>query len=218
MKETKKKILAITCEMGNPAQGTAIWDGQRLFIMDIAKASGDRFAWLEKALEDIEKKTAKGWVVMVGDRTRSFPPPATTWDMNATNPEGHTKLHAALEMYFALQSRRALVFEPNLKKFQIHLGGDNGMAFIENDDRGRSVYRVNWDKFESVHLVVMMLVAGAVMEEPLSDRWMNIFAGTYKKAAPPLVWPVFRVMRELEEKRMREIERRIEELEKRKHV
>ncbi|MDE5832049.1 MAG: hypothetical protein K2H64_03540 [Desulfovibrio sp.] len=194
--EIKKKILAVSCEMGRPAQATASVAYDKLFIMDISEAPGNYRDWLETAMEDMEKKTAAGWVVMVADRTRTFPSSATSWDMNAIVEGKKTNLQIALEMYFALQSRGAIIFEPPALKHQIQLGGDTGMTYLENDDRGRSVYRVNWANFSSAHLALLMCVAGAFKEDPLSERWMKVFAGTIKKADPPLVWPVFRAMRE----------------------
>lgn len=216
--EAKKKILAITCEMGRPAQATAAWDGENLFIMEITEAGGDPYAWLVKAKSDIEKKAAAGWVVMVGDRTMSFPPPATCWDMNAMTVDGKTNLHAALEMYFALQARSALIFEPHLKKYQIRLGGENDMAHMENDDRGRSIYRVNWSNFRDAHLALLMCVAGATQEEPMSERWVKTFAGHLPEPKKPNIWPVISTMKKFWRKEQLRIEAEREAREAQKHV
>ena len=216
--QAKKKILAITCEMGRPAQATAAWDGQNLFIMEITEAGVDPYSWLHNAQVDIEKKSAAGWVVMVGDRTGSYPPPATAWNMNGMSESGKTNLQSAMEMYFALQSRGTLIFEPHLKKYQIHLGGENDMAYMENDDRGRSVYRINWTNFRDAHLALLMCVAGAAMEEPLSERWIKTFAGKLPELKKPNIWPVISTMKNYWASEQQKIKKAREEMEARKSV
>lgn len=216
--QAKKKILAITCEMGRPAQATAAWDGQNLFIMEITEAGADPYSWLQNAQADIVKKSAAGWVVMVGDRTGSYPAPATAWNMNAMAESGKTNLQTTLEMYFALQSRGQLIFEPHLKRYQINLGGPNDMAYLDTDDRGRGIYRINWTDFKDAHLALLMCVAGAALEEPWSERWVKTFAGELPEPKMPNIWPVISVMKNFWRSEQLRIEKAREETEARKHV
>lgn len=216
--EGKKKILTISFEGRTPTQASAAWDGEKLFILEVNDINGNPHFWMDSVLEDIENKAKSGWVIMVDDSTASFPPPATSWNMNSLGEDGRTNLQTALEWYFALQSRGEIIFEPHLKQYQIRLGGDNDMAFAEHDERGRRIYRIDWTKFNSRHMALLMCVAGAVMEEPLSDRWMKVFAGTLPGVKEPPIWPVFRTMKNLWKKQQEEIEAKVAELEARKNV
>ncbi len=92
------------------------------------------------------------------------------------------------------------------------------MAYIENDDRGRSVYHVNWTNFKSSHLVLLMCVAGAVLEEPLSERWVKEFAGNLPEPKQPNIWPVFRVMKNHWKSEQEKLEARRAAIEAQKHV
>lgn len=214
-----KKILAVSFEGPRPAQGAAMWDGNELYVKEIREIGVEAYVWIQTLIEDIKAKSELGWVVMVEDRTASFASPATAWNFDSVGADGRTNLQSALDWYFALNSRGQIFLEDKLARYKIGMGvGDQDMVYRKNDEKGRMRYEINWQQFTCGHRALLMCVAGAVLEEPLSDRWMTIFAGTYKKATPPPVWPVFRVMRELQEKRMRDIERQIEELEKRKHV
>lgn len=214
----KKRILVICFEGGRPAQASAIYDGNNLYIMEINEISGDPYTWMQTMIEDTEKKSRAGWVVMVEDRTASFPPPATPWNFDAVLEDGRTKMQTAFDWYFTLLGRGSIIFEPTLKKYQLKMGGENDLVYAKNDDKGRLVYCVNWAEFKSGHRALLMCVAGAVMEEPLSDRWMNEFVGYLPKAKKPKVWPVFRTMKNLIRNQQADLENRISELEARKNV
>ena len=92
------------------------------------------------------------------------------------------------------------------------------MAYMENDDRGRSVYRINWTNFRDAHLALLMCVAGAAMEEPLSERWIKTFAGKLPERKKPNIWPVISTMKNYWASEQQRIEKAREEMEARKSV
>ena len=49
------------------------------------------------------------------------------------------------------------------------------MVNFRHDEKGRLVYDVDWNRITGGHKAVLMCVAGAVMELPFSDRWLNAF-------------------------------------------
>lgn len=216
--ESSKKILAISFEGVRRAQAFAAWDGNRLVLMDLLESTGDPDAWLPAMLEDIEGKLDRGWVVMVEDRTASFPSRATAYNFDAMGPDGRTHLQSALDWYFALDGRGAVILKPEMRRYALRLGGANDILACKNDEKGRLVYDLRWESITPGHKALLMCVAGAVMEEPLSERWMRIFAGSVKPAKRPYVWPVFRVMDELYEARRQGYESHVDALEARKHV
>ena len=100
--DPRKRILAISLEGGRRAQALAAWDGERLIVTDIREISGNPDEWLPVMLADIEAKVERGWVVMVEDRTGSFPSRATAYNFDALGPDGRTHLQSVLDWYFAL--------------------------------------------------------------------------------------------------------------------
>lgn len=214
-----KKILAVSFEGPRPAQGAAMWDGKELYVKEIREIGVDAYAWIQTLMEDIKVKSGLGWVVMVEDRTASFASPATTWNFDSVGTDGRTNLQSALDWYFALNSRGQIFMEDRLARYKIGMGaGDQDMVYRKNDEKGRMRYEINWQQFTCGHRALLMCVAGAVLEPPLSDRWMKIFAGNYPKAKKPNVWPVFRVMKDLWHDRQHDLEDRINALEERKNV
>lgn len=216
--DPRKKILTISLEGGRRAQALAAWDGERLIVMEIREITGNPDVWLPAMLKDIESKVDHGWVVMVEDRTGSFPSSATAYNFDAMGPDGRTHLQSALDWYFALEGRGSLIIDPSLNRYALRLGGDNDLIVRKTDERGRVLYDARWENVTAGHKALLMCVAGAVMEEPLSERWMRVFAGSVKSAKKPCVWPVFRVMRDLYETRRQGYENGVDALEARKHV
>lgn len=216
--DQRKRILAVSLEGGRRAQALAAWDGAHLIVTDIQEISGNPDNWLPAMLQDMETKVDRGWVVMVEDRTGSFPSSATAFNFDVMGSDGRTRLQSALDWYFALDGRGALIIDPAVSRYALRLGGENDPIVRKTDDRGRLVYDARWENVSAGHKALLMCVAGAVMEEPLSERWMRVFAGSVKPVQKPAVWPVFRAMRTMMETTMVHHELRVEHLEAQKHV
>ncbi len=216
--DPRKKILTISLEGGRRAQALAAWDGERLIIMEIREITGNPDVWLPAMLKDMESKVDHGWVVMVEDRTGSFPSSATTYNFDAMGPDGRTHLQSALDWYFALEGRGSLIIDPSLNRYALRLGGDNDLIVRKTDERGRVLYDARWENVTAGHKTLLMCVAGAVMEEPLSERWMRVFVDSAKPAKRPPVWPVLRSMRGLYETQHDRLEAAVEATENKKHV
>ena len=211
-----KQILAIAFEGNRPAQGAALYDGESLYVRSLNEVNEDKYVFAEAIKQVIEEKSSEGWVVMVEDRTFSFPGRAVSWDFDATGPDGKINLHSCLDWYFSLSSRGQIAFEDQAKRHEIRLGGMTDWISRKHNERGQSLYSVDWTQFTGCHRALLMCVAGAVMEEPLSDRWMKAFLGHKRELKGPPVWPVFRAMRKMWKSRQEELEMEIERLEARK--
>ena len=216
--DPRKRILTVSLEGERRAQALAAWDGERLIVTDIQEFFGSPEDWLPVMLQDMEAKVDRGWVVMVEDRTGSFPSRATAYNFDAVGPDGRTRLQSALDWYFALAGRGALIIDPAVNRYALRLGGENDLIVRKADDRGRIVYDARWENISAGHKALLMCVAGAVMEEPLSERWMRVFAGSARPAQDALLLPVFRSMRALLEARLTSHEQRVEQIEAQKHV
>lgn len=215
----RKKILAISLEGTRRAQAVGMWDGANLILTELRDITGAPAQWLPTMLEDVRAKVASGWVVLVEDRTHSFPADAILYNFDAAGPDGRTNLQSALDWYFALDGRGSIILDPTMKRYALRMGNATDMIDVAHDEKGRLVYRVNWLEFSAGHRALLMCVAGAVMEDPLSEHWMRRFVGalpTPKKSRP--IWPVFRVMAQDYETRRQRLEARVEEVEAKAHV
>ena len=168
MEDSRKRILAIALEGTSKVQAMAVWDGQHLIVVELRDIKGNPEDWLEVMGRDIETKVQGGWVVMVEDRTASFSSLATSFNFDAPAEDGRTNLQRALDWYFALESRGGIILGEGMERYAIRLSGELGLIDAGTDEKGRLVYRVDWRKFNSGHKALLMCVAGAVMEEPLS--------------------------------------------------
>lgn len=176
MEESRKRILAIALEGTSKVQAMAVWDGQHLIVVELRDIKGNPEDWIEVMERDIEAKVQRGWVVMVEDRTASFSSLATSFNFDAPAEDGRTNLQRALDWYFALESRGGIILGEGMERYAIRLSGELGLIDAGTDEKGRLVYRVDWRKFNSGHKALLMCVAGAVMEEPLSERWLRVMA------------------------------------------
>lgn len=174
MEESRKRILAIALEGTSKVQAMAVWDGQHLIVVELRDIKGNPEDWIEVMERDIEAKVKGGWVVMVEDRTASFSSLATSFNFDAPAEDGRTNLQRALDWYFALEARGGIILGEGMERYAIRLSGELGLIDAGTDEKGRLVYRVDWRKFNSGHKALLMCVAGAVMEEPLSERWMRV--------------------------------------------
>ena len=216
--ESKKKIMAISLEGIRRARAMAMWDGTHLIMTEVRDITGDPQAWLPDMIEDIESKVSNGWVVLVEDRTHSFPAKAIAYNFDTLGPDGRTNLQSALDWYFALDGRGSIILDPSMSKYALRLGREGDIIDAKNDEKGRLVYNVDWQAFNAGHRALLMCVAGAVMEEPLSEHWLRQFVGCIPPIKKPPIWPVLRVMRDLNESRFLRHEASVEAMEARKHV
>lgn len=171
--ESRKRIMTISLEGQQRAQAFAMWDGERLIVLELREIVGDPETWLPDMLQDIDAKVESGWVVMVEDRTASFATAATAYNFDEMGENGRTKLQEALDWYFSLDGRGAIILGDGMERYAIRRGGEGGLVDCSTDEKGRLVYKIDWNRFCAGHKAMLMAVVGAVIEEPLSERWLR---------------------------------------------
>lgn len=176
---SEKKILTIALEGERKVQAMALYEDSRLMVLEMNDITGDPDVWLETMRRDVAQKTQGGWVVMVEDRTNSFPGEATSFNFDAMCEDGRTNLQCCLDWYFDMQARGQIILEQNMERFKIYLNSQ--LIDAKHDDKGRIVYNVNWKEFTGGHKALLMCVAGAAMENPLSERWLRVMTGARSK-------------------------------------
>ena len=214
----KKQIFAVSFGSAAPAEAEAEWENGALSIVSVKKVLQSIDTWIPDLLSRIRTRLEGDWVVIVDDKTGSFSEDVINYDFDATDSTGRTRLQQAFDWYFSLQSQFRLGFSDSASRYALNPDSANGFITLENDEKGRVLYKIDHVRFTQEYRVMLLCVAGACIEEPLSERWMKKFLGVRRPIKKPPMFPAFRVMRGLDEVRFRAIESAIDETEARKHV
>ena len=171
--KAEKKIMALSLEGSTPMQVVAKYTEERLVFIGAKRIQGDPAEWTSTIEKLIADRIEKDWVVIVEDRTDSFSDMAVLWDFGAIMSDGKTAMQQCLDWYFALYSRGAIVFPDSMQPFALRVQAEGSLIDMTNDDKGRLVYKVDWRRITCGHKAMLLCVAGAILEEPMSDRWLN---------------------------------------------
>ena len=178
--KNEKKIFALAFANGRPAVAHAYYSDAYLDIVKIQDILGRPDEWLPLVQADIDKHVDSDWVVMVDDKTFSISEKATMYDFDALAETGKTNLQLALDWYFALDERGSIRLDDACKKYALQTG-EMSLIELRNDDKGRVVYNVDWNRFSAGHRALLLCVAGAMSEEMYSDRWMRLVCGDIER-------------------------------------
>lgn len=204
----EKRVFAVSFENNQQAEAEAIWKNNTLYIDRIELIFQDIEFWIPELLKKFQVRLETNWVVIVDDKTGMFSDDVIAYDFDTDVGDGRTNLQKTLDCYFSLQSRYAIGFDAQAERYAIKSNQDNSIFNLDHDEKGRKVYKIQWTKFTSGHRAMLLCVAGAVMEEPLSERWIREFCGYQPPIKQPPIWPVFRSMRLWQESMQKRLEYR----------
>ena len=168
-----KKIYVVSLESIKRCHTTAVFDNDQLIITHSMDLKGSPSVWKNKLLADLEEKNKAGFVCLVEDRTRSFSSHSTSFSFDNIEADGRTALQHCFDWYFSMEARGSIILDPSLERLRIKAGDEGGLVDIKQDDKGRIIYHANWSVLHGGHKAILMCVYAAVMENPLSDRWVN---------------------------------------------
>lgn len=171
--QTEKKIMALSLEGAMPMQVVAKYTEEKLVFIKAKRFEKRPEEWMPEIEGMIADRIKQDWVVIVEDRTDSFSDMAVLWDFGAIMSDGKTAMQQCLDWYFALSSRGALVFPDDMQQYALRVQSEGSMIDLTNDDKGRLIYKVDWRRITCGHKAMLLCVAGAILEEPMSDRWLN---------------------------------------------
>lgn len=179
-----KKILAVSLESQQKYYATAVYDDGRLMITHAKAIKGSPDVWTPQLLKELQEKNEAGFACLVEDRTMNFSSFATSFSFDALEDDGRIALQHCLDWYSTMSNRGTLILDPSLEAFHMRFGKEGSMIDVKHDDKGRAFYHVDWSIVNGGHKAVLMCIAAAVMESPLSDRWINAFVGKMKNDIP----------------------------------
>lgn len=164
-------IMSVSLESFRRFKAYAVFDGEKLAITHCLPITGSPSLWREALVEEIKDKAAKGFSVLVEDRTDTIAQYGTRFLFDDVE-EGRTTLYHGLDWYFAMQGMGAIIIDDSIKGFAIKAGGENSMIERKQNDKGQIVYDVQWANFTGAHKAMLMCVVAAQME-PLSERFLR---------------------------------------------
>lgn len=168
-----KQIFAVSLESERKYRAAALFADGRLAITHCREITGTPGMWRPSVLQEVQEKAEKGFVVLVEDRVGNFSPHATAFNFDNLEDDGRTTFQHCVDLYFSLWNMGNLILDPTVKAHALKFGGETGMLDPQHDEKGRVVYKVDWPNFGGGRRALLMCVAGAMLEEPLSDRWMS---------------------------------------------
>jgi|GEM_PF-3192913 len=181
MSEEILKIMTISLIGNNRAKAYAVFNGEQLVITRVDVIGGMFRAWRQPIIDEVKDKAAKGYVVLVEEKTDIIAQFATQYLLE--DIEERSNLYDALDWYFALQDMGNLIADDEAQRFLIRAGGEGQKVEKKQDDKGRPYYSIDWPSFTGGHRAVLLCVVAA-MTEPVSDRYLEAMFGGKLAEAP----------------------------------
>lgn len=168
------KILTISLMGTSRSKAYAVFNGEQLVITRVDVIAGMFGLWRKPIIDEISDKKAKGWVVIVEEKTDLVAQYATQYLLE--DIEERSNLYEALDWYFALQDMGNLIVDDEAKRFLIRAGGEGQKVEKKQDEKGRPYYAIDWPSFTGGHRAVLLCVVAA-MTEPVSERFLKAMYG-----------------------------------------
>lgn len=174
--EQKKGILAVSLEDRRKFLMQAMSEHQTVGVSNCYPLSGTISQWEPFLREQVEKCLAKGFVVLVEDRSGRFVGNATQFSFDQVLEDGRTMFQHCLDWYFSLYDLGGLLLHPSVARFSFQCGKASEESIITRsvDDKGRPLYSPTWEKITGGHKALLMCIAGAMLEEPYSERYVRV--------------------------------------------
>jgi len=179
-----KQIFAVSLDSPQKHRAAAtLFDDTRLVITHCVPITGAPDIWRDKLKLEIAEKAQQGFAVIVEDRSGRFSPWASPFCFEDVEDE-RTMLQQALDWWFSLENSGNLILDPAVRRFAIRAGEEGGLIDIKHDDKGRVIYHPNWVAFGGGHKAMLLCVAAAMLENPLSERWIAAMLGALPSVTP----------------------------------
>jgi len=173
------KIFVACLTDAKKYKAEALFDGEALVIANVLpiEDKGLFSKWKMPLIKEIQQKVEQGYIVLVEEKTDYVSRYATQYileDLNDDSDGGSRRSNYsdALDWYFALADTGNLIIHPDYKKYSLNGSGEGSMFDRQNDDKGRSLYKVDWKRFNGGYRAMLLCVVGA-MYEPLSERFLE---------------------------------------------
>ncbi len=197
-------IMSVSLESTQKYKAYAIYDKEVLVITDAGIINTKKEGWRKELKDEIIEKTERSevrFITLVEDKTQEFcvgdASPFSFEDME----EDKTMLSHALDWYFTLLGAGKLRIADNkLQGDMIQSSGEGQAIDRKQDDKGRTIYRVDWNRIRGGTRAILMCVVAAMMP-PLTNMYIESMFGAYNEEEhKPTPSERFRKLMDAEEK------------------
>jgi hypothetical protein len=142
--------------------------------------------WKGRLVDEIKKKVADDYVVLVEEKTNHVARYGTQFLFDEMHQhEEEINLYVALKFYFQMlrsgdtQDKSNIVIKPEFKRWYIQ----EALIEIDRDDKGRPKFNVAWDQLAGGHRCVLMAVMAA-HRETVNERFLKVLFGEETQTPP----------------------------------
>lgn len=167
------KIFTVSLMSAQKHKAYAAFNGEQLVIGDVQPITGFFGSWKDALIKEVQEKTAEGYVVLVEELTDNISQYASQYLLeDMSDIDSRTNLYSALDQYFALSDVGNILFHNEVQKYVISAGAEGSKVEKKQDEKGRTVYSVDWRGFHGGYRAVLLCVVAA-MNEPISERYIK---------------------------------------------
>ena len=176
-----KKIFAVSLLGRQRVKTLAAYNGEVLVIQKMEPISGLFGIWRQSLAKECKEYADKGFLILVEERTTDhFAQYGQRVLFDEVDPEqGRTLQNIALDEYFALTAMGDtggnrfgnLVLQHGLERHQLNAN----MINVRQDEKGRSQYDIEPERFTGYHRALLMAVLGAQTFNPVNDDYLQRF-------------------------------------------
>ena len=178
------RIMAASLVSGQKYKAYAVFDGENLIVTQVEAIPWTDILWKSSLIAEIKTRAESGFAVLIEEKTDVIAKHATKYLLDELW-EGRTNFCDAMDWYFALQATGNLLFHKSCDQYKISPSGEGQKVEKKTDDRGRSVYHVDWNYFHAGYRAILLCVVAA-MTEPMSSRYLTEMFGPDIVAPDPL--------------------------------
>lgn len=175
------KIMAVSLESKKKHKAYAVYNKEYLLFHQCLPIQGKISEWKPGLLQEIEEKSMnQGFTVLVEDLSQTFVIGDASPFSFEDQHDSRSMLFHSLDWYFSMQEMGKLIFENEVKSFIIRAGGEGQRIEKLQDEKGRTIYRVDWARVSGGTKAMLMCVVGAMMP-PLTNKYIDDMFGAVEE-------------------------------------
>jgi len=172
--ELMKKIFAISLTQKKKFKAYAVYNGEQLVFQIIQQIKGLFSDWKDALKEEIETRKKRGFIVLVEERTEHISQHGTQFSFEDVDTEtGRVNYYEALDWYFALENMGNLILPAESQHYAIRANRID----IQQDEKGRVKYNINWDSFTGAQRAMLLCCMAALGANPVSSVYLDQYFG-----------------------------------------
>jgi hypothetical protein len=169
------KIMAASLVSGQKYKAYAVYDGETLIVTQVKPIPWTDIFWKSSLIAEIKERTGNGFAVLIEEKTEHVSQHGTKYLLDELW-DGRTNFCDAMDWYFALQATGNLLFHKGCEQYKIYMGGEGQRVEKKTDDKGRTIYHVDWNAFHGGYRAILLCVVAATTE-PVSLRYLKAMFG-----------------------------------------